>query len=755
MYEGFVIERQAFGPLDLRYLMWLGESADNLRRLRVDTGCDKHRDFRAEYSPDSRWADSSTCVTFITANAILRTVNSHGPAVLPTYSRDVAVLYETDTLCLSYLAARMQLPPSIPRRPVAWVAAPFVPMTSTRAPHGCQDDRNGWVAAQKLIKQGCEQCAKSEDRKPRGCIKRRPTRRSEREALKIWLSAANLEHHVKAKKRAYCARVSLASDARILLARAVEVIPQSVELWLALARLETPDKAKAVLNKARKVIPTSHDRRRAAARAGVLRGGQAGRAAREGARARRQDDQGGRARAPAAPSTAHAPAVAQGGGAVRERGRRSRWTSRRKTDLIPGPWTSDVEAAEAKSNIGAARAILAYALRVFPDKKSLRRKAADLEKARGTRESLNAILEGAVHHCPQAEVLWLMWANEKWLEGDVPAALELLERAFIANSESQQIWLAAVKLEAENGELGVARELLVRARTVADTQRVKPAIFERQQDQLSNVLETLATAIKKYPKFAKLYMIQGQIHHQQGNLAAARAAYAAGIKACPKDVNLIKARALLDKARLANSGNEVLWAKAVDAEDHSGGTTQAKTVLARVPYVWPAVVAGVARLFWTEREIEKARDWFGRAVAASCLRYQEQQGEVIAKAVAAELRYGLTWQPIAKDVANVAKSAREILATRPRHLSGQGFHDEFLPQRKFLVAVPGLQLCGVFPCWLHVYECHLGLPISTHSDRMQSEDSEDNIVCTVTIQMIDDDDLDPAMSWNEMAKERG
>ena len=69
-----------------------------------------------------------------------------------------------------------------------------------------------------------------------------------------------------------------------------------------------------------------------------------------------------------------------------------------------------------------------------------------------------------------------MWAKEKWMAGDVPAAREVLERAFVANSESEQIWLAAVKLEAENGELGVARELLVRARTVADTQRVSHII---------------------------------------------------------------------------------------------------------------------------------------------------------------------------------------------------------------------------------------------------------------------------------------
>lgn len=85
---------------------------------------------------------------------------------------------------------------------------------------------------------------------------------------------------------------------------------------------------------------------------------------------------------------------------------------------------------------------------------------------------MDAILTRAVHHCPQAEVLWLMSAKEKWLAGDVPAAREVLEKAFVANPESEQIWLAAVKLEAENGELGVARELLIRARTVADTERV-------------------------------------------------------------------------------------------------------------------------------------------------------------------------------------------------------------------------------------------------------------------------------------------
>ena len=65
-----------------------------------------------------------------------------------------------------------------------------------------------------------------------------------------------------------------------------------------------------------------------------------------------------------------------------------------------------------------------------------------------------------------------MSAKERWLAGDVPAAREVLEQAFVANPESEQIWLAAVKLEAENDELQVARELLARARKVAGTERV-------------------------------------------------------------------------------------------------------------------------------------------------------------------------------------------------------------------------------------------------------------------------------------------
>ena len=135
-------------------------------------------------------------------------------------------------------------------------------------------------------------------------------------------------------------------------------------------------------------------------------------------------------------------------------------------------WVADVQSLLDRSKIGTARAVLAYALRVYPDRASLWRSAADLEKVHGTPASLDSILEQATKCVPQAEVLWLMRAKERWVRGDVGGAREVLVRAFDTNPESEQIWLAAVKLEATNGELGVARELLGRARGVAGTQRV-------------------------------------------------------------------------------------------------------------------------------------------------------------------------------------------------------------------------------------------------------------------------------------------
>lgn len=133
-----------------------------------------------------------------------------------------------------------------------------------------------------------------------------------------------------------------------------------------------------------------------------------------------------------------------------------------------------------------ARTVYGIALAEFPGKKSIWLRAAYLEKNHGSRESLESLLQRAVAHCPKSEVriylyiycysnyyisyflqvLWLMGAKSKWLAGDVPAARGILSLAFQANPNSEEIWLAAVKLESENREYERARRLLAKARGI-------------------------------------------------------------------------------------------------------------------------------------------------------------------------------------------------------------------------------------------------------------------------------------------------
>lgn len=58
-----------------------------------------------------------------------------------------------------------------------------------------------------------------------------------------------------------------------------------------------------------------------------------------------------------------------------------------------------------------------------------------------------------------------MRAKEQWLSGDVPAARAVLEQAHGKNSDSEELFLAAFKLEFENSEPERARVIAQRAKT--------------------------------------------------------------------------------------------------------------------------------------------------------------------------------------------------------------------------------------------------------------------------------------------------
>ncbi|KAJ3069101.1 hypothetical protein HDU98_007829 [Podochytrium sp. JEL0797] len=536
------------------------------------------------------------------------------------------------------------------------------------------------------------------------------------QSVKIWKAAVSLEEDPE--------------DARILLSRAVECVPLATELWLALARLESYDNAKKVLNKARAAIPTSHEIWITAAkleeqqgntsRVEILIKNAVSALAAKGSTLDRDSwiKEAEACEKEEFVTTAQAIVKATIAIDVEEEDREA-------------TWLEDAESSVAHGAIATARAIYAFALQEFPQEDGIWRKAAYLEKGHGTAESLEEILKRAVRYCPHAEVLWLMGAKEKWMGGDVAGAKGILESAFEANPNSEQIWLAAIKLEVETGEYGRAQLLLQKARTKADTDRVwmKSVMLERQLGNYDKAMALLDESLKKFPTFGKLWMIKSQMEEMQQNLPAARDTLTKSLKAVPKTSPdavtlwllasrleektgyLTKARALLEKARLLNPKQPELWCEAIRVESRAGNQTIAESLISKAiqecptsGLLWseailtesrpqrkarskdalmkcendPLVLITVARLFWSERKPEKARNWFARAVKVNpdlgdawawWLKFESvQEGdntkvmqEVINKCVAAEPHHGEKWQVFAKDLKNTGKSVEELL----------------------------------------------------------------------------------------------
>ncbi|XP_023222031.1 pre-mRNA-processing factor 6-like [Centruroides sculpturatus] len=246
--------------------------------------------------------------------------------------------------------------------------------------------------------------------------------------------------------------------------------------------------------------------------------------------------------------------------------------------------------------------------------------------------------------------------------------------------------------------------------------------------EAKNLLEE---GLKLYPDFAKLWMMKGQILEQENKIDEAREAYNLGLKKCPTSIPvwlllsqleekggaLIKARSVLEKARLRNPKCAELWLEAVRVELRGGLKDIALTLIAKAMQdcpnsgiLWaeaifmearpqrktksvdalkrcehdPHVLLAVSKLFWTERKMNKAREWFNRTVKidpdlgdAWAYYYkfellhgtEEQQEDVKKRCVNAEPHHGEHWCQISKDIANWRKKTEEILVMTANQLS--------------------------------------------------------------------------------------
>ncbi|CAI2352621.1 unnamed protein product [Caenorhabditis sp. 36 PRJEB53466] len=563
----------------------------------------------------------------------------------------------------------------------------------------CPNSVNLWCTAADL-----EQDTRDKKRVLRKALEQIPS------SVKLWKAAVELEER---------------EDARILLTRAVECCSSSTEMWLALARLETYENARKVLNKAREHIPTDRHIWLSAARLEETRG---------------QRDMVDKIVAKALSSLranqveinrdqwlkdaidaeqAKCPLTCQSiirnviGLGVEDEDKKT-------------TWLADAEAFEKEQAFICARAVFAVALQEMPRKRDVWDAAIHFEREHGTLDEHERILKKACEQVPEVENYWLMLAKLRFVNARIDEARDTLMAAFEKHGhQSEKIWLAATKIEIETDQFDRARALFAKARARAPSSRVwvKNATFERCLGKLEEAKRLCEECIRTYDGFYKAFLLLGQVLEQMGDVEAARMAYTQGIRKCPSIVPLwihlvhleesvgqvVKARGDLEKARLRNPKNEDLWLESVRFEKRHNHPEMARERMNRAlqecpnsgklwaDAIWMEgphgrraksidaltkcehdahVIIAAALLFWSDRKIKKARDWFQRGVnvdadngdyLAHFLAFEqiygkeEQRRAVIERAIAAEPRYGDLWQPIAKDPANWRKTKEEIL----------------------------------------------------------------------------------------------
>uniref|UniRef100_A0A8C5J8A8 Pre-mRNA-processing factor 6 n=1 Tax=Junco hyemalis TaxID=40217 RepID=A0A8C5J8A8_JUNHY len=386
--------RPGTGELDMRKI---GQGRNTLTGIRL-----------------SQVSDSESGQTVADPKEYLMDLNS----MIPTHRGDINDIKKAHLLLKSVRETN-------PHHPPAWIAsAPLEEVTGKLQ------------VARNLIMKGAEMCPKSEDvwleaarLQPGDTAKAVVAWAVQHLPWSVWIyiRAAELETDIHAKKRVLRKDLkhvpnSEPEDARIVLSQAVECCPTSVELYLALARLEMDENAREVLNKAQENIPMDCPIWITAAKLEEANGNTqmvekiidraitSLRANGVGINrewwihyAKEWDKAGSVA-------TCQAIMRAVIGIGVQEEDQKH-------------TWMEDADSCVAHNALECARAIYAYALQVFLSKKSVWLRAAYFEKNHGSRESLEAILQRAVAHYPKAEVLWLMGAKSKWLARDVPAPL--------------------------------------------------------------------------------------------------------------------------------------------------------------------------------------------------------------------------------------------------------------------------------------------------------------------------------------------
>ncbi|CAN9430116.1 unnamed protein product [Alternaria alternata] len=608
--------------------------------------------------------------------------------------------------------------------------------------------------AKKVIARGCELCPRSvvvweeairlnRDNIHNAKIIAANGIKQNTKAVKLWQAAIDLEQTPASRKKVTRQALdhnpqsvelwkTLINDTeeldavRLLFAKATETVPLSEELWISFARVSKPEDAQQILNKARKAIPTSWAIWIHACRLqeelgkvdmlDMIMTRAVKSLIKENAMIKREEwiTQAEICEEQGDTGTAAAIIKATVGWGLDE------------DDERRDVWLEDARSVLNRNKPETARAILGFAVAVFPYSTTVWHASTDLEKHHGTTDTLLSVLERAVNACPNSESLWLQYAREMWQSGNPEGARQVLGRSFEALPGNEMLYTRAVDFEVDAGNYEQARSFLQVARESAATDRIymKSAVLERQLENYETAIDICNQGLQNWPGSWKLHAIKGQVYEQLSKLPEAHEAFNIGTRAAPKAPVLyillsrlqvkqgavVKARSTLDRGRQQNPKSEEILLEQVRLERRQNNTSAAQQLMAgalqqcpnsgllwaeKIMYLEgrtqrkpraleaikkvekdPLLFVVVARIFWSERRLDKAATWFVKAVTLDSdygdawvwyYKFLEQHGteekkeDTLSKAAMAEPKHGEIWQSVAKDPKNARKSVEEIL----------------------------------------------------------------------------------------------
>lgn len=552
--------------------------------------------------------------------------------------------------------------------------------------------------AKKLIEDGCRKCPKDEGIWLESISINNSNviycKKLTAEALtfnlkseKLWLKAIDLEPDIFAKKQIVRKALTNLSDSinlwklaiqlednaeesKKLLLAAIEIIPSAIELWLSLIELETDTKqCKKVLNNARKSLPKSHEIWIEAGKLEEKTVNDANKVAKlmkkgvqevtkNGSTLTRKEwlNEAKRCEDTGFPSTAVA---------IVNSTLLLGLEDKDQVDKII-TWQEDADRFIKSNNIEVATAIYNYIVSEYPQEIPVWRYFFDFLKRYSSTEILYQSFEQSITANPSFEEFWLRFAKEKWMNGDVDGARNILRKAFKKNSQSVDIWLAAIKLETSNKFYEKASELLAKARTKLKDPRMwyKSVTLERQLGHNDAALDLVAEGLTQFENTDKLHMQKGQILEDLNKFEEAREAYATGVRICENSVNLwillahnlmsskltIKARSALDKAIIKNPDSDKLWIAKIELERSLKNYQEVRNLVNQAyqkfrnsPLIWyeklkvvgkrsemkknfveamketnsdPLILLAVGANFYIESKYDKAKIWFERSIGA-------------------------------------------------------------------------------------------------------------------------------------------